>query len=284
MIIVRLKGGLGNQMFQYAAAKQLAEKLNTSLKLDISFLQNNAADSTNREFELDKFSIPIEIASAEEVKKVREKKTKNFIRPTVIREKYFGFVKPFLKAGNDYYMNGYWQSDKYFADVEAIIRSEFKFIEPLSDEYYIGMQGKIVSSNSVSLHFRRGDYVSNSKTNKYHGVCSLAYYQNAVKTISDKISNPHLFVFSDDIDWVKSNFHTGLPTVFVEKKNENLHTDFRLMSMCRHNIIANSSYSWWAAWLNPNKEKIVIAPRRWYRNKRKQLKAADRVPNSWIRI
>lgn len=284
MIIVKLKGGLGNQMFQYAMARALAVKNSMPLKLDISFLLQEANGYTKRDFELDKFTIQAAIATPEEVKKLRKKNLKNFFRHSVIRERSYKYIKPFINTRNDYYINGYWQKEKYFKEAAEIIRKDFEFKEPLSEEYFDLIQKQITDSNSVSVHFRRGDYVSDKNTFQRHGVCSLDYYQKAVHLLSKQVADLRLFIFSDDITWVKNNFATTLPMIFIEKKDEQLHSDFRLMSMCKHNIIANSSYSWWAAWLNPNKEKIVIAPEKWYNSKRKQRQAKDMVPKDWWRV
>lgn len=284
MIVVKLKGGLGNQLFQYAAAKQLSVKHETPLKLDLSFLEADASGYTKRDFELDKFKINIEMATFEEIEALRKKNLKNFLQRTQQRERKFGLFKTNLKIKNDCYLNGYWQSENYFEDIKEIIREEFVFKEILTGVYFTELQEKITTSNSISLHFRRGDYITDEKANGYFGVCPLEYYQSAVRLISARIHDPELFIFSDDIPWVKSHFHTQCPVTFVEHTDNSLHSDFRLMSMCKHNIIANSSYSWWAAWLNPNKEKVVIAPQKWYENKRKQRQARDRIPKEWLKI
>lgn len=284
MIIVKLKGGLGNQMFQYAAGRQLSIIHKSPLKLDLSFLQGEATDYTKREYELDKFNITAEIATPEEVEQLKKKSWKKLFRKTKIRERIFGVFKTKLRGSKNCYLNGYWQSEDYFDKIPNIIRDDFTFIEPLTDNYFLELQEQITKSNSVSIHFRRGDYVTDLKTNKTFGVCSIDYYQKAVEFLSKRVSNLRIFAFSEDIEWVKSNFNTHHPIVFVEKSDENLHSDFRLMSMCKHNIIANSSYSWWAAWLNSNEEKIVVAPQKWYENKRKQYQSADRVPESWVKL
>ncbi len=284
MIIVRLKGGLGNQLFQYAAAKQLSVKYNIPLKLDLSFLEADASDYTKRHYELDKFKINADICTVEEAERAMQKQRGNVFHKTRIREKKFRLYKIKLRTGNNYYLNGYWQSEKYFKDIEDLIRKEFVFKETIDDEYFIRLEQQIVSSNSVSVHFRRTDYITNEKAIKHFEICSLDYYQRAVELLSGRISQLKLFVFSDDIAWVKTHFRTQYPTVFVETSDPSLHSDFRLMSMCKQHIIANSTYSWWAAWLNPDKEKIVIAPRKWYKNKREQWHAADRIPKEWIKI
>lgn len=280
MILVQIKGGLGNQLFQYAAGQGLAKRLGTTLKLDRIFFDNIPKGATERTFELAKLNISAEIASKEEIEKWRNKRGALF----TIRESYYPILTPFLKRNRDYYLRGYWQSENYFANIAPIIHDEFRFLESLTDDYFIQIQQEISQTDSISLHFRRGDYVSDPKINAYFGTCPLTYYEEAVKYVLKKTSTPRLFVFSDDIDWVKANFRTELPIVFVDKKDENRHSDFRLMSMCRHNIIANSSYSWWAAWLNTNPEKIVVAPRQWSNNKRLQRRSSKMIPKSWIRI
>lgn len=286
MIIVQIKGGLGNQMFQYAAARQLSVKHGVPLKLDtLSFLQSETGDHTKRCFELDKFKIDAQIAQKQEIDTLKKKSFSNFIRQTYIRERLFGiFARNLKSAGNNCYLNGYWQNEKYFKEIDDIIRREFVFIEELNDDYITGIREQITQSEAVSVHFRRGDYVADKKINQTHGVCSMEYYQKAVEKIAQNVFNPVFFVFSDDIGWAKSHFRTRFPMVFVEKSDETQHSDFRLMSLCKHNIIANSSYSWWAAWLNTNNKKTVIAPQQWFSNKRKQRQAKHITPKEWMRI
>jgi hypothetical protein len=286
MIIVQLKGGLGNQLFQYAAGRQLSEKFDVPLKFDLSFL--NSTDPNQRHikryFELDKFKIIVEIATESEIQAIRRQRWKNSFKPVWIRERKNDCHKKLHRAGKDCYLNGFFQSEKYFINISETIRNELIFKEPLTDRYFLEIKEQIENSNSVSLHFRRGDYVENPNTNRFHGVCPLEYYRQAVKWMNEKTEDQQLFVFSDDIGWVKANFRTEFPTVFVEKSEEKLHSDFRLMSLCKHNIIANSSYSWWAAWLNLNEAKTIIAPEKWFANARRQSKAADIIPGEWYRI
>lgn len=284
MIIVQLKGGLGNQMFQYAAAKQLAIAQGSPLKVDLSFLEADAKGYTKRELELDKLEVNIDKASPDEIEQLKRKGWENLFKQTYIKEHKMGLFKTNLKINHSCYLSGYWQNEAFFKDIKNIIRNEFVFKKALNDDYFTDLQTRITTTNSVSIHFRRGDYISNKNANRRLGVCPIDYYQKAISLLSERIETPALFIFSDDIPWVRSHFHTSLPTTFVEKSNESLHSDFRLISMCKHNIIANSSYSWWAAWLNTHKEKIVVAPRIWYKDKRKQRQAKDRVPKEWWRI
>ena len=285
MVIVRLKGGFGNQLFQYAAARKTAFMHDVPLKLDLSFLEADAAHHTKRYFELHKLNINAEIATRQEIQAIKKQRWKNLFHPVWIKDKGVdNFLKRITRCRDQVYLDGYFQSEKCFKPVSGIIHEEFTFKQPLENEYLLNIQYRVESSKSVSLHFRRGDYIMNPKTSKFHGVCSIAYYQKAVEKIAEKISSPSLFIFSDDIPWVKTHFKSKFPMIFVEQSNEELHSDFRLMSLCKHNIIANSSYSWWAAWLNANPEKIVVAPRQWYKNKRRQEQANDRVPDAWMRV
>jgi hypothetical protein len=285
MIIVRLKGGLGNQLFQYAAGRQLAEKHCVPLKLDLSYLHRGEnITHTKRNFELDKFNIVAEIATENEIQAMRHRRWLNFIRAVQLKERKKDIYAQFLKARKTCYLDGWFQSEKYVSPIAEQIRKELVFKEPLTDNYFIAIKEQIENTCSVSLHFRRGDYVENAKSNTFHGVCSLDYYKNAANSVAEKTKNPHFFIFSDDIRWVMRNFELNFPTVFVEKSDENLLSDFRLMSLCKHNIIANSSYSWWAAWLNENENKIVIAPEKWFANAEKQSQTTDLIPEKWHKM
>jgi hypothetical protein len=285
MIIVHLKGGLGNQIFQYATGRSLAIKHGVALKLDTSFLHLEATDYTKREFELNKFNIEAEFASKKEIKAMKRLRWRNFFLPTwILEEKKNNCYSLLQKAGKNCYLDGYFQSEKLFVDISEQIRRELTFKNPLIGKDWTEIQQRITNSTSVSLHFRRGDYVENTNTNKFHGVCSMDYYHKAIEVVAGKLENPHFFVFSDDIQWVINNFKIDYPTVFVDKKDENLHSDFQLMSLCKHNIIANSSYSWWAAWLNNHTNKIVIAPEKWYANIEEQNKTGGLIPEKWFKL
>jgi hypothetical protein len=144
---------------------------------------------------------------------------------------------------------------------------------------------EIKNSNSISIHIRRGDYVSNQHTNDIHGLCSLDYFYKSVQYMNSKIYNPIYFIFSDDMDWVKKNFNTeNLKYKFIETNMNQNHLDLILMSYCKHNIISNSSFSWWGAWLNININKIVIAPKIWFANKKMNNLISDLIPNNWITL
>ncbi len=296
MIIVRLMGGLGNQMFQYAAGRRLAHIHNVHLKLDLSWFNNIENVNTARRYELHVFNIIADTASPEEVALLKRDKMsvfpegiKKFINAinlfkvsTWIREKHYHFDPAILKLTDNVYLEGYWQSEKYFKDIEAIIRKEFTIKEPLSGKNK-EMAELIRSSAAVSIHIRRGDYVTNPSTNQFHGVCGLDYYSNCIEKIAGMIKKPHFFVFSDEPEWAQNNLKLHYPTKIIAHNAAGMaYEDLRLMSQCRHHIIANSSFSWWGAWLNPDPDKKVFAPKRWF--KTNEYNDADLIPKSWLRV
>ena len=289
MIITKLIGGIGNQMFQYAAGKALAEH-GVELKLDISDFQFY----TNRWFSLNHFNINADIASDEEISKfIGKNKSKSLMllrerigrllplkRRKIYYEHHFHYDEGFFNLPSNIYINGYWQSEKYFKDIKSIILNDLSFKEPLeglNNEISV----KILSSNSVSIHIRRGDYVTNKITHLTHGVCGIEYYINAINYISKHLEEPHFFIFSDEPDWAKTNLRTSFPISFVNHNSgQNDFEDMRLLSLCRHHIIANSSFSWWGAWLCRNENKIVIAPQKWFNEYKADTK--DLYPEDWI--
>jgi hypothetical protein len=291
MIIVKLMGGLGNQMFQYAAGRRLALNHNTILKLDLSFLLNRTPreNFTYRSYELGIFNIQAELASPSEINRFvpTGKNMLNYLKRKLklnklVKESHFHFDEGGLSSPDNSYLDGYWQSEKYFKEIEDIIRSDFT-LKAKATNLNQELAKEIGSYNSVSLHIRRGDYVSNPETNNFHGSCSLGYYEKAIKKIADCIVEPHLFIFSDDPDWAKDNLIFEYPIKFVAHNgSEKSYEDLRLMSLCKHNIIANSSFSWWGAWLNRNPEKIVIAPEKWFNDS--SINTDDLIPDSWLRI
>ena len=282
MIILNLKGGLGNQMFQYALGRKLALKNNTALKLDISGYPRQ----TLRQYGLGDFNIVEEIATPEEVRKLKypfglcSKLARRF-RFKILRRFHIGWEPGILEAGDNIYLDGFWQSYKYFDDVTETLKKEFTLKQPLSPAS-TELSAQILSADSISLHIRRGDYVSNPKTRKHHGICDLDYYRKAVKLITEKVPTPTFFVFSDDIDWVKQNLDIGFPTVYVSRPELGDSEELVLMSRCHHHIIANSSFSWWGAWLGINSEKIIISPTKWVNNN--SVKMNDLIPKTWLKI
>lgn len=272
-------------MFQYALGRKLAAKYSTSLRLDISGYRAGGG-ITRREFSLSDFHINAEIIM-EEIGQTFYNKLRGkfdlllpYYSRRVVSQIGFGFDENILKVRNDSFIHGYWQSEKYFADIGQLLRDEFTLKKPFQDRL-AGLMRFIESSNSVSVHFRRGDYVLNEEVSNIHGYCDLNYYTSAIDMLRRKLGNIVLVIFSDDLEWVKNNFKSDLQVQFVASDG-NPSEEICLMSLCNHNIIANSTFSWWGAWLNRNPEKIVIAPEKWFSTTARSAK--DLVPDSWIRI
>lgn len=288
MIIVKVIGGLGNQMFQYAFYRSLKSKY-SDVKLDISAFETY---DLHNGYELNKvFNVKEDIASENEInnllelpssrgplyklrKKIFKKEKKYFM------QKDFGYKLDFLKTDN-IYLDGYWQSEKYFSDSEDKILSEFTFKKKLINKNK-DIAELINSCNSVSIHIRRGDYITNPEALKVHGgICDLEYYKNSIDIINKKVKNPRFFIFSDDMNWVKNNLYLENASYIDWNKNGDSYIDMQLMSLCKYNVIANSTFSWWGAWLNLNENKIVIAPKKWFNT---NANTTDLIPESWIKI
>lgn len=293
MIIVKLMGGLGNQMFQYAAARCLSKRHGTQLKLDVSFFEGEQSGNTKRRFELDNLCITAAKASRWEVITQRNCKFENqlenalvslyqrVVGHTVYCEKSFNYDHQLLTLPDNVYLEGYWQSEHYFAEIKEVIRKEFSVRTPLTGRNR-ELAEEIRSVNAVSLHVRRGDYVLDAKTSAMHEVCDLGYYRRAEERVVQTLKHPHFFIFSDDPEWAEENLKLGGAVVYVSHNVDEAHEDLRLMSLCRHHIIANSSFSWWGAWLAPLPYKLVIAPKRWFRDP--VIDTSDLIPSSWLRI
>lgn len=286
MIITRLIGGLGNQMFQYAAAKSLALKHNTNVLVDVTELNKDTQGlHTKREYDLHIFNSNINIASEKELNKVNQLQLLPLIIKKIFNIYYIAneegteYQSKFIKFPKNTYLNGFWQSELYFIDFENEIKKDFQFIDKIIHENKT-LATEISNSESVALHVRRGDYVSNSNANQFHGLCSIDYYEQAVNIISQKFQNFKLFVFSDDIDWCKEHLKFEAPIYYVETNSA--YSDLYLMSICKHNIIANSSFSWWGAWLNNNIDKTVVAPNLWFASK--EVNTSNLIPKNWIKL
>jgi hypothetical protein len=292
MIISQIIGGLGNQMFQYAAGRALSLGRGQSLRLDISGF---AGYGLHQGFELQRvFNCSTEIAAEPDVRNILGWPFLSSIRRVVARpgmaafrrdgfvvEPHFHYWPEMNHVPQDCYLVGYWQSEKYFQTHTSEIRADFTFKPPLLDRN-AKLAEQIDQVNAVSLHVRRGDYVDNAKTNATHGVCSLDYYRAAIQHVSDRIIRPYFFIFSDDIAWVKDNLKIDMPCQYVDhNQGEESFNDMHLMSLCQHHIIANSSFSWWGAWLNPNANKIILAPKKWFANKNN---VKDLFPQGWVTL
>ena len=291
MIIVKLIGGLGNQMFQYAAGRYLAHLHQTELLFDVSYLKKDPKGAyTKRELELNVFNTELKIATESDIREFKIEYS-NKITRTIQRNFPFlfshlyaaesgsGYQRMFSSFPKNTYLDGFWQSEKYFKEIESLIKAEFQLKEALNEtnKHYLNLNN---NCQSVSMHIRRGDYVSGSVTHS-HTVCNNDYYIKALNEIKNTCTDVEVFVFSDDLDWCKANLKIDSTVHYVDANQKyNFHLDMYLMSHCKHNIIANSSFSWWAAWLNQHKNKIVVAPKNWFADK--SLNTKDLIPTSWI--
>ena len=285
MIYVRIRGGLGNQLFQYSAARSLADRLNVNLGLDTR--EYNAGSPF--EMGLKHFNIRAEFNPKGLIKHRKNGFSKYILdialgnHKNVYKETNLSFNNLFHSLPNKTYLKGYWQSEKYFENNQKNIFKDLQLIAPQSKKNIKTLEN-ISKTNSVSLHIRRGDYVTNSAYNMKHGTCSLDYYKKSVDYLSKYLNkNFTIFAFSDDPEWVFKNLKLPMDIQFIEhnssKKN---YEDLRLMSQCNHNIIANSSFSWWGAWLNKSPKRTIISPKEWYIDK--NIKNMDIIPNNWIKI
>jgi len=297
MIIMRLKGGLGNQMFQYALGRCLAEKRGTKLKLDTTFLVNRLPrkNFVFRDYDLDIFQVQADFTRFSRFAGVFNNiafplyyfylKIRQFFNiHYVVREKKdYIFDESVLDSPGNVYLDGYWQSEKYFKDIEGVIRKDFTFKNGLGKNGMI-MAEKIKNSNAVCVNVRRADYVSNPLNRDFFGTIGYDYYKKAEEVIASKTKHLYFFVFSDDINWCKDNLKFNHPVVFVgrEYAGKKWQQYLQLMIMCKHFIIPNSTFAWWAAWLSENKNKIIIAPKNWVSGP--SINTDDLIPPSWIRI
>lgn len=287
MIAVKLMGGLGNQMFQYAAGRALALRLHAALKLDHSFLEaDSQATYTRRHYELGAFNCKAEKAGADDLEKVRKATrpgpfARLFARPTitVLKENGFQYNRQIERIDGDVFLDGFWQSEKYFSGIRPALLTDFSLGKKLSDKAAALKSRVLADTHSVFVHFRRGDYVTLPSAASVHGAAALDYYQSAVELLRSKVANPSFYVFSDDMDWVKQHFKAE-GAVYVEGLEAC--EDLELMKSCRHGIIANSSFSWWAAWLNENGEKVVVAPKQWFKDP--SINTVDLIPAAWHKI
>lgn len=269
MIITKLIGGLGNQLFQYAVARRLAFVRNDLFKLDISGFN----DYTLRSYYLNPLNITELVAPDEEINRL-----KNI---SYIREAHFHFDPGILQLGTDLYLEGYWQSEKYFKDIEPVIRSDFTLRQPPEGEN-ARLERSILESEAVALHIRRGDYVNNPETARFYHHCSEEYYLRAAALIANWTANPRYFIFSDDWGWAQQNIHLNYPMTFITNNANWPCEDLRLMSLCKYHIIANSTFGWWGAWLGGAPGKMVIAPQRWFTDP--GMNTGDLLPEEWLKI
>jgi hypothetical protein len=285
MITVILKGGLGNILFQYAVGRHVAIKNNTTLRLNLIRYMNK------QDLFAKKMIRPLQNCGFTDMlyrppiyKKILWRYG-FYLFPTDKRFFYpkgWGFDPKVLELNDGRYLDGYFQSEKYFKDIEPTIRKELRLNHLSFNHEVRAYKEKIANSNSVGIHIRRGDYLSSP----LHHVCDLTYYLKAITSMRERLTSPQFFVFSDDLSWCRQNLHdANCDFVEVSGQKENFVPDFWLLSLCKHTIIPNSTFSWWAAWLNENPDKIVIGPHRWFNDEVLNAQALqDTMPENWVRL
>ncbi len=292
MIISNIVGGLGNQMFQFAFVYAFSKKNHQEIRLDTSVYKNRKYINPEGFLLRKLFQIESKTARYCDYFKVLgiyapllvlknkiplEKICKDYIK----EENIFCFDEDiFKKLSKKKYVNGWWQVPKYFEDFKEEITELYTFDLDLIEREYINKAKKIESEESVSIHVRLGDYVNNDDLKRIYYVCDEDYYKRAIENMSNKFPSAKFYIFSDDIDEAKKleifSGHT-----FIENKNVSSWNDMYLMSKCKHSIIANSSFSWWGAYLNKNPQKVTIAPSRWLANK---TPTPDILPSNWLKL
>ena len=276
MIIVKIVGGLTSQMHKYALGRVLSLRHDVPLKLDLSWFENELKTDTPWPYQLDMFNIKADIATQTEIDNLKgseryitfARRVKYYLGLDIYKKSYintsFLSINKFNKLTKNIYLEGEWSGFKYFEGYEEEIKKDFQYKVEISANAQLLLE-KIKNENSIALHIRRGDYISNQDAAKFHTICSLSYYLKAIVYIKERVENPKFYIFSDDIQWAKDKL-SGEDSIEFVDGNKNFE-DLLLMSNCKHNIIANSGFSMWGSWLNQNLDKIVISPTNWVKDK-----------------
>lgn len=285
--IVTLQGGLGNQMFQYAAGKCLSILKNSKLYLDCSFLNANKTTNdtfTAREFELGIFkNINDPLISFNNKRKWYSLNALFSREITIYNEPHFHNDPTFFDLESPVAIKGYFNSVFYFQQIKEMIFEDFRFSDPTNNPSFAELKNKLLEMDTIAVHIRRGDYLNPTIT-AFHGLCTEEYYIQAIDLIIGAHPNATICFFSDDPQWVRETFSEKYEKCLYIEGNtgKDSWVDMYLMSLCKNHVIANSTFSWWGAWLSKNDDKIVVAPKQWFNEK--SINTKDIVPNSWIRL
>lgn len=284
-VVARITGGLGNQLFQYAMGRALAARHSARLLLDLSHYEA-AGTHTHRGFELAAFKTRFDVATGADLAPFRPSLVKRVLArtglasgPRVLHQRGFGFNPEALGVEPPIYLDGTWQSEQYFTMCSEALRTEVTLNSALSGEA-AALANRLYSQCSISVHVRRGDYAHDPKTRDYHGLLSMAYYTGAIQWMLERLPEARFFVFSDEPQWAREHLRADAPVTVLPVRSGP--EDLMLMAQCRHHIIANSSFSWWGAWLNPSDAKLVVAPRRWFADA--SIRTNDLLPATWTRL
>ena len=292
MIVVKITDGLGNQLFQFALARQLYEN-GFDVLLDISWYENIENRFTARKFQLDSFNFSIEIANQKECSQIKSPKRiffinslfwrlQNFLpyyRKRHIKEQFSGYEPNIFKIPKTSYLEGFWQSPKYFNNIRNNLLKEITIkYKSINHKNYI--REIDLQKISIAVHVRRGDYALPSSA---HRLLDETYYSTAINQMVEELGNDiHFYFFSDDLDFlVEQNYYLEIPSKTLVK-NTCAEEDLMLIKACKHQIISSSTFSWWGAWLNENPNKVVISPKRWFNDEKNENQ--DLLPDEWIKI
>ncbi len=290
-LVVRLNGGLGNQLFQYALGRAL-KSLGHTVRFDLSFFDQGPGLHVQRPYELGVFNMNVDRATTADIRLARHQGSAlraalAAVHPRlapdrpVMERADFTFDPAVLRISHDAYLDGYWQTEKYFTNIADELRQDLTF-RMSAEGRNAELAKRIERVQAVSIHVRRGDYISHPAAMAHFVACDPAYYRAATDRMQERVPNAHFFLFSDDIGWARENIRTSAPLEVIDHNSgATSYEDMRLMAHCRHHIIANSSFSWWGAWLDRHPRKQVIAPRLWLRDGRP---TNDLIPSSWIRL
>lgn len=295
MIIVKIFQGPGNQMFQYAYGLAAAKRIGTELKLDLSWFDTN---SGHRSYILNRFNIKTPVANEDEVDYIRRKNGKNFFeyrynllrddwaprhRKAIVKEDLSKFDEALKRPYQNSHIEGYFSTEQFFTDFEPDVRSAFQFVKTMPSN--VRDIADRINERTVAFSIRRGDFLGNP----LHNICSMEYFQRAIERMKQTVPEPELLIFSDEICWIKENLSFDVPHQFVQGVDDHM-DHMRLMGLCKHHIIPNSTFSWWGAWLSD--PKTVVAPDLWITDNESVhhqmfghwVETRHTVPSSWIRI
>lgn len=289
VVIVRLAGGLGNQLFQYAAGRALIETRGGDLLLDLTSYDN---ERLGRKYRLDLYRIHASIASADDVARFtlgdrhdlpsRIRRRVDPYLPVAWRNQYVdrkqGYDPGIFRTRENVMLVGYWQSERYFTPIEQALHDELTLRSPPTG-LNATLALELTESVSVCIHVRRGDYIANDS----HVVLATDYYRRAVRRMTSALHDPVFYVFSDDIPWCRRHLGFLGEAIFVDHNGPDYdYEDLRLISLCKHHVVANSSFSWWGAWLAQHPGQVVIAPEKWYQDSNRTTR--DLIPKRWRTI
>jgi hypothetical protein len=296
VVVTRLMGGLGNQMFQWAAARALALRHGVEPKVDLSYLAHERPGTTPRRYELGSFVVEPAVATADDLKWVRgappsglgarsRELVKSILKPrrlVLLQQRELDYDARLREAGPNVLLVGYWQSESYFEGAESQIRDDFRLREELTGSV-AELAAEIGAAESVAVHVRRGDYVADPRTNAFHGTLTPAWYERALAEVAQRVEEPAAFVFSDDPAWCRAHLRLPVPMRVVDY-HDPAHAPevLRLMTLCRHHVVANSSFSWWGAWLSRSQQRVVVAPEEWFRDP--AIDTSTITPRDWLRL